>query len=139
MMDYLLIFSITEHCNEYHGFLDGYYFYRLAGEYAKTSKKRKGLGWFSKGFTDDSAVQSKQQNKTLSVDSAADSNHAVAGPINQYGLTPPELEARELKSKKKRKVNMSQTMILDLDPHHKSDRAEVAILHADIIHNPVNA
>lgn len=129
----------SEHCNGYHGFLDGYYFYRLAGDYAKTAKKRKGLGWFSKGFSDDAAGQSKQQSKSLSVDTSVNSGQAPTSPVNQYGLTPPELEARESKSKKKRKVNMSQTMILDLDPHHKSDRAEVAILHADVIHNPVNA
>ncbi len=34
---------------------------------------------------------------------------------------------------------MSQSVILDLDPGRKSDRAEVAILHADIIHNDRNA
>jgi hypothetical protein len=34
---------------------------------------------------------------------------------------------------------MSQSTILDLDPNRKSDRAEVAILHADIVHNTKNA
>ncbi|KAI5450651.1 vacuolar membrane-associated protein iml1 [Naganishia albida] len=130
--------GLIEHCNGYHGFLDGYYFYRLAGDYAKTAKKRKGLGWFSKGFSDDTAGQAKQPSKHLAVDTSVHSGQAPPSPVNQFGLTPPELEARD-KKKKKRKVNMSQTMILDLDPHHKSDRAEVAILHADVIHNPVNA
>lgn len=130
--------SDLEHCNGYHGFLDGYYFYRLAGEYAKTTKKRKGLGWFGKGFSDESA-HPRQHSKGLTVDTAVKSAHAPSSPVNQFGLAPPELEARDMKSKKRRKVNMSQTMILDLDPHHKSDRAEVAILHADVIHNPQNA
>ena len=40
---------------------------------------------------------------------------------------------------KRRKIQMSQRVILDLDPGRKSDRAEVAILHADIIHNDRNA
>lgn len=34
---------------------------------------------------------------------------------------------------------MSQNVIIDLDPGKKSDRAEVAMLHADIIHNARNA
>ncbi|WWC60281.1 uncharacterized protein I303_102850 [Kwoniella dejecticola CBS 10117] len=40
---------------------------------------------------------------------------------------------------RKRKVKMSQTRVLDLDPNRKSDRAEVAILHADVVHNARNA
>ncbi|WWC68656.1 uncharacterized protein I206_102587 [Kwoniella pini CBS 10737] len=40
---------------------------------------------------------------------------------------------------RKRKVKMSQTRVLDLDPNKKSDRAEVAILHADVVHNARNA
>ncbi len=40
---------------------------------------------------------------------------------------------------RKRKIVMSQTMIIDLDVRNrKSDRAEGAILHCDIIHNPAN-
>ncbi len=33
---------------------------------------------------------------------------------------------------------MSRSMIIDVDPSRKSDRAEVAILHHDIAHNPAN-
>ncbi|WRT65675.1 uncharacterized protein IL334_002620 [Kwoniella shivajii] len=40
---------------------------------------------------------------------------------------------------RKRKVKMSQTRVLDLDPNKKSDRAEVAILHSDVVHNARNA
>jgi hypothetical protein len=43
------------------------------------------------------------------------------------------------KPPKKRKIKMSQSIILDLDPNRKSDRAEVAILHSDIVHNTKNA
>ncbi|KAL7422858.1 vacuolar membrane-associated protein iml1 [Cryptotrichosporon argae] len=41
--------------------------------------------------------------------------------------------------RRKRKVTMSQSIVIDLDPASKSDRAEVAVLHADIIHNARNA
>jgi hypothetical protein len=40
---------------------------------------------------------------------------------------------------RKRKIKMSQSCVVDLDPTRKSDRAEVAVLHADIIHNCRNA
>lgn len=43
------------------------------------------------------------------------------------------------KDAKKRKIKMSQSVVIDLDPLKKSDRAEVAVLHADIIHNARNA
>jgi hypothetical protein len=34
---------------------------------------------------------------------------------------------------------MSQSVVIDLDQSKKSDRAEVAMLHADIVHNARNA
>jgi hypothetical protein len=40
---------------------------------------------------------------------------------------------------KRKKIKMSQSVIIDLDPGKKSDRAEVAMLHADIVHNARNA
>lgn len=43
------------------------------------------------------------------------------------------------KDRKTRRIKMSQSVIIDLDPMRKSDRAEVALLHADIIHNARNA
>jgi hypothetical protein len=39
----------------------------------------------------------------------------------------------------KRKIKMSQSVVVDLDPLKRSDRAEVAVLHADIIHSSKNA
>jgi hypothetical protein len=62
------------------------------------------------------------RSSILAVDTAAGkAAQAPPSPVNQFGLAPLGLEARDMKFKKKRKINMSQTMILDLDPHHKSD------------------
>lgn len=36
----------------------------------------------------------------------------------------------------RRKVELSRRMFIDLDPSHRSDRKEVAILHYDTVHNP---
>lgn len=40
---------------------------------------------------------------------------------------------------RRKKIKMSQSVIIDMDPGKKSDRAEVAMLHADIVHNARNA
>jgi hypothetical protein len=57
------------------------------------------------------------------------SSHADQAPIAQLAAG----------NRKKRKIRMSQSVVIDLDPNKRSDRAEVAILHADIIHNARNA
>ena len=35
-------------------------------------------------------------------------------------------------------VPMSHAIIINLDPHRKSDRSETAFLHFDVAHNPAN-
>ena len=61
------------------------------------------------------------------------SANAPLGKLNEIPSVPNE------GAPKTRKIRMSQSAILDLDPGKKSDRAEVAVLHADIIHNARNA
>lgn len=39
----------------------------------------------------------------------------------------------------RKKIKMSQSVVINLDMSKKSDRAEVAMLHADIVHNARNA
>ncbi|WWC87875.1 uncharacterized protein L201_002773 [Kwoniella dendrophila CBS 6074] len=103
---------------------------------------------------------SSSTNTTLSSASNANGTYASANPAQvQASLpaaTPPGARALLAKMydapkdganastlngrpRRKRKVKMSQTRILDLDPNKKSDRAEVAILHADVVHNARNA
>ncbi|SPO24788.1 probable Vacuolar membrane-associated protein IML1 [Ustilago trichophora] len=41
-------------------------------------------------------------------------------------------------AKKKKKVQLSRSIVIDVDPGRRSDRAEVAFLHHDIAHNPAN-
>ncbi|WVQ93412.1 hypothetical protein IAU59_000483 [Kwoniella sp. CBS 9459] len=78
---------------------------------------------------------------------ASNSNTAVATALG-VATTPPGARAllakmyegpKERKGGRKRKVRMSQTRVLDLDPNKRSDRAEVAMLHADVVHNARNA
>uniref|UniRef100_V5EW85 Vacuolar membrane-associated protein IML1 n=1 Tax=Kalmanozyma brasiliensis (strain GHG001) TaxID=1365824 RepID=V5EW85_KALBG len=41
-------------------------------------------------------------------------------------------------SKRKKKVQLSRSIVIDVDSGRRSDRAEVAFLHHDIAHNPAN-
>nr|XP_031862950.1 uncharacterized protein CI109_001425 [Kwoniella shandongensis]KAA5530022.1 hypothetical protein CI109_001425 [Kwoniella shandongensis] len=90
---------------------------------------------------------SSSTNSNVSSNTASSSTNPLAG---QNGPTVAVNDAKALlakiyedpkegKGKKKRKIKMSQTRVLDLDQSRKSDRAEVAILHADVVHNARNA
>ena len=71
-----------------------------------------------------------EQHAAMSMSPSA---NAPLGKPNESGNKAGEGPA------KKRKIQMSQSVVVDLDPGKKSDRAEVAVLHADVIHNARNA
>lgn len=54
----------------------------------------------------------------------------AAQPARVHGAAA---ERREL-----RRLRMSRSMLIDLDPGRKSDRAEIAVLHHDLAHNAEN-
>ncbi|KAK4690095.1 SEA/GATOR complex protein SEA1/DEPDC5, partial [Tremellales sp. Uapishka_1] len=121
----LLEKGLIEHVTGAHHFLDGHFFYRLRTQYeSSTSKKRKtkGGGWFG-------AKPLPGPREIIERHAATSVSPANNAPLARLtdGLV------------KKKKIKMSQSVVIDLDPSKKSDRAEVAVLHADIIHNSRNA
>ncbi|KAH9005027.1 hypothetical protein EDB86DRAFT_1705902 [Lactarius hatsudake] len=102
--------GLLEHSTGRHGFFDGHYFYRLKGEYAVGSTPKG--GWF----------RSKPLAQTA--DDAPRSGH--------YPSSLP----RTVVKKSKKRIILSQSMVIDMDPNKKSDQAETVILHHDLIHNP---
>lgn len=92
-----------------HTFLDGNYFYTLHEEFQADSHKKK----------------SKVNKK-----SHGDSNQDLKQVPSQSSAAT---------SNKRVDFDMSQSMIIDVDPYKKSDRRETAILHYDTIHNPNNS
>ncbi|KAG5652786.1 hypothetical protein H0H81_003666 [Sphagnurus paluster] len=48
----------------------------------------------------------------------------------------PSSAVRPNSRKHKKRIILSQSMVIDIDPNKKSDQAESVILHHDIIHNP---
>ncbi|KAJ6622952.1 hypothetical protein B0H10DRAFT_1787300 [Mycena sp. CBHHK59/15] len=104
--------GLFEHCRGHHAFLDGHYFYRLKGEFAVPMTPR---GWFS--------------------------SRRIIGGIDHrnYGAVPPATATapRNFSPRQnKKRLILSQTMVIDIDPNKRSDQAESVILHHDIIHNP---
>ncbi|KAF7314328.1 DEP domain-containing protein [Mycena kentingensis (nom. inval.)] len=102
--------GLFEHCRGHHTFLDGQYFYRFKGEYSVPMTPR---GWFG-------------------------SRRLNPGSINNAPPPTPAATNRNFtptRSNRKRLI-LSQSMVIDIDPNKKSDQAENVILHHDIIHNP---
>lgn len=117
--------GLIEHVTNHHAFHDTMFFYRLNLQYDKDAKPRTSKSWFSKAPVPRPAVQEGTHSK--------ESSGPGTSPVARASLRITDKPA------KKKKVKMSQSVVIDLDPHRKSDRAEVAILHADIIHNSRNA
>lgn len=158
--------GLIEHVTKSHGFLDYWHlYYRLREPYnhmyshlAKREGKNK--SWFStssKGSraAPPSLTSSQASSSTVVAAAVADPSQATAdlnisqsgkdsvvGEQDQSSLAKIYLKVHKGEPKqggKKRKIMMTQKRVLDLDPSRKSDRAEVAILHADVVHNARNA
>ncbi|KAH8117101.1 hypothetical protein DFH11DRAFT_1840208 [Phellopilus nigrolimitatus] len=111
--------GLFEHCRGRHGFLDGHYFYRLKSEYAIPRTPKSGRGW---GFP----------SVALRHVSGEDKN---GRPMSYY---PGGVSKSATTQRKHKRLVLSQTMVMDVDPSKKSDQAESVILHYDLIHNPAN-
>ncbi|KAK0463544.1 uncharacterized protein EV420DRAFT_1728362 [Desarmillaria tabescens] len=98
--------GLFEHVRGYHNFLDGHYFYRLVGEYAIPSTPRS---WFAP------RLEATNFRPSIYPSSVARPRHVR--------------QAR-------RRLILSQSMVIDIDTTKRSDQAETVVLHHDIIHNP---
>jgi hypothetical protein len=124
---------VIEHCAGTHGFFDyNHFFYRLRPAYDPNHRKRKKPKmWFGGGKPASSPRDLLEQHALMSTSPTA------TAPLGKPGAGPSEPSGSG--SSKKKKIKMSQSVIIDMDPGRKSDRAEVAMLHADIVHNARNA
>ncbi|KAJ1308651.1 hypothetical protein OPQ81_004345 [Rhizoctonia solani] len=116
----LLSAGLFEHCRKTHGLLDGHYYYRLTDEYAAptTNKSRQ---WFRSAAA--------TLNSRPSVED-----------VKAPGPTPGAVGRSMFAARRpRRRLVLSQTMTIDVDPLRKSDQAERVILHHDVIHNPMTA
>ncbi|KAF7298947.1 DEP domain-containing protein [Mycena indigotica] len=104
--------GLFEHCRGNHNFLDGQYFYRFKGEYAVPVTPR---GWFG------------SRRLIGSIDPRASGTVPPTPSANSRNFSPRQ---------NKRRLILSQSMVIDIDPNKRSDQAESVILHHDLIHNP---
>ncbi|KAJ6531070.1 hypothetical protein B0H19DRAFT_468673 [Mycena capillaripes] len=105
--------GLFEHCRGHHAFLDGHYFYRFKGDYAVPMTPR---GWFG----------------SRRIMGGIDPRNFGAVPPAAPPATPRNISPR----RNKKRLILSQSMVIDIDPLKRSDQAESVILHHDIIHNP---
>ncbi|KAL5532853.1 IML1 [Sanghuangporus sanghuang] len=115
----LLEQGLFEHCRGKHGFLDGHYFYRLKSEYSVPRTPRSARGWTFRSVARHVSTEEKDGRPS--------------------GYYPGGASRSGISNKKNHKrLVLSQTMVVDVDPNKKSDQAESVILHYDLIHNPAN-
>ncbi|PWN51551.1 hypothetical protein IE53DRAFT_46245 [Violaceomyces palustris] len=138
--------GLFEHVHKSHGFLDGHYFYRLKSEYAPS---RHGKGWFRGGRSshgeDDTSLRgvkdfSDKEGSTKSISQRrnASSGSGDSGGQVSHSRQPSYSNSMPLSLKRRRRIQMSRSLVIDVDPGRRSERAEVAFLHHDIAHNPAN-
>lgn len=99
--------GLFDHARKAHGFLDGYYFYQLKPDYSAPLTPR---GWFRTGHP------------------------STFGMVGGSGLYPGNNRPNSRRTR--RRLILSQSLVIDIDGNKRSDQAETAILHHDIIHNP---
>jgi hypothetical protein len=117
----LLERGVIQHARKRHRFMDGYYFYRIGKDYEKDRSltastkgddaEKKRSGWFIRTISSMTVSQNSSENETK---------------MKSRNTFPFQ------------KIQMTKAIPLDLDPHSRSDRKEVAILHYDTLHNPRN-
>lgn len=98
--------GLFEHVGKSHGFLDGFYLYRLKGDH-KTAK-----GWFG----------TRKVTPSMAPTRARASSAVTASSINSPTLRPQN---------KRPRFELSKWLRIDVDPHKKSHRPEFVSVHYD--------
>lgn len=109
----LLEAHLIEHVTASHSFMDGHYFYRLL---------EVERGWHSSEPT------------------SGLSSSTTAPPLANISSSTPTSTSNAARSShpKRRRIQLSRSMLIDVDPGRRSNRAEVAMLHHDLSHNAEN-
>lgn len=115
--------GLFEHVHGTHGFLDGHYFYRFKGDWAK---KASAAARSSRSRERSNGAQGGKAGLQPLSSSASGRDRSSSG------------DAIRSSSTSHRRIKMSRSLIIDVDHGRKSDRAETAFLHYDISHNPAN-
>ncbi|KAJ3248229.1 vacuolar membrane-associated protein iml1 [Chytriomyces hyalinus] len=137
----LLTKGVFEHANLRHRFLDGYFYYRVSKEYMALrerevallkEKEGRGKGGSRSGSTSDVSNGMKRDDSENPLrNSSMSDSLGECGPDGDSGedsnahLNIPPIE-------------LSRRLTIDMDPHKRSTRKEMALLHYDTTHNTKN-
>ncbi|KAI0949833.1 hypothetical protein AcV7_008487 [Taiwanofungus camphoratus] len=105
--------GLFDHCRGTHGFLDGHYFYALRGEYLVLVPMTP--RWF---------------RTARHVPGEEGYTRSLYYPSSVEKPSPPSRKVD------RKRLILSQSMVIDIDHNKRSDQAESVVLHHDIIHNP---
>lgn len=142
----LLKEGTLQHVHNYHGFLDGHYFYRVHPALLLAVREQD-QSWFHGYSTGKTSTTNGDHHLDASKarphqGEASSSSGAAPSTLNALeksgGLLSSQLTNKQQQQKGSRKVPMSRSMIIDVDPGRRSDCSEVALLHHDLAHNPAN-
>ncbi|KAI9335535.1 hypothetical protein BDR26DRAFT_1009283 [Obelidium mucronatum] len=106
--NYLCTKGVFQHANQKHKFLDGYFYYRISNDYTSIKAREDGL--------------LKEREKEKDGKDGKFSRNSSSETVDKH--IPP--------------IELSKRLVIDMDPHKKSTRNEMAILHYDTIHNTRN-
>ncbi|CAG7852569.1 Vacuolar membrane-associated protein IML1 [Serendipita indica DSM 11827] len=115
--------KFLKHCRDYHGFIDGHYYYKLLPPFQNAGAMRPALPY---KFT--TRILRNAEERSTSVPGGGSSGSPVAARRDDSPRSAPS----------KRRI-LSSSMIVDMDPHKTSTQSETAILHYDLIQNPGTA
>jgi hypothetical protein len=126
----LLQKGAIEHSRGKHCFLDGYYFYRIKSDQTAKSTTKSGGSWF-RNHRANSVVPSEKSN-----------NSTPISEKSEIKLSEPDSDSNKSSSnlnQPQTRVQLSRSMVIDLDLSRKSNRPEKAFLHFDTFYNPHQA
>jgi hypothetical protein len=103
--------GLFKHMTGQHKFIHGTYIYQFCPPYGPAVAKSSG-GWFS-------SRRGTEKAKAVAAERPLDSPTSETAP----------------RTSKRRRVARSNEVIIDLDPHRVSDRAETATLRHDLLYN----
>ncbi|KAG9009263.1 vacuolar membrane-associated protein iml1 [Tulasnella sp. JGI-2019a] len=131
--------GLLEHCKGNHGFLDGHYYYRLKEEYAVSVKPLRPVTnkWFRASSMMNPRGGDDNNANSMPLGSTANLEAVLARPGATPASTPMKPQGTPKRSR--RRLVLSQTMIIHVDPQRRSKDAETVILHHDVIQNPGTA
>ncbi|CCF58592.1 hypothetical protein KAFR_0E04420 [Kazachstania africana CBS 2517] len=119
--------GLFSHALNNHSFLDGHYFYQISPEYIVNSRQLKKINTDKTDLSDHSPSLKKVSSESVSEPSS---------PLVLSKSNTSYVDQEQGTEPKKRKVVLSNSVLVDVDPNRRSYKLETCTVHYDRVHNP---